>query len=56
IDECSQPDLNKCATPPKGVCHNKPGNYTCSCAKGYKGNGYDCESPTFKKSLISAII
>lgn len=40
IDECSNPDLNKCYPSSKGGrCQNTDGSYTCSCAKGH-GDGY----------------
>ncbi|KAL3730781.1 hypothetical protein ACJRO7_027762 [Eucalyptus globulus] len=35
IDECADPKKNPC----QGKCHNIVGNYTCSCPKGYHGNG-----------------
>ncbi|CAN6583313.1 unnamed protein product [Malus baccata var. baccata] len=35
IDECEVPELNTC----KQKCINKEGNHTCSCHKGYHGDG-----------------
>ena len=35
IDECGDPNLNLCSK----NCINTPGNYTCSCPKGYRGDG-----------------
>ncbi|CBI18949.3 unnamed protein product, partial [Vitis vinifera] len=35
IDECADPKRNECTK----VCINTPGSYTCSCPKGYHGNG-----------------
>ncbi|XP_031375261.1 putative wall-associated receptor kinase-like 16 isoform X2 [Punica granatum] len=35
IDECANPEDNQC----EKVCHNTPGNYTCSCPSGYHGDG-----------------
>ncbi|XP_048129438.1 wall-associated receptor kinase 2-like [Rhodamnia argentea] len=35
IDECVDPEKNPC----KGICHNVEGSYTCSCPKGYHGDG-----------------
>ncbi|KAL3752643.1 hypothetical protein ACJRO7_000105 [Eucalyptus globulus] len=35
IDECADPTINPC----EGKCHNIEGSYTCSCPKGYHGNG-----------------
>ncbi|KAJ9146239.1 hypothetical protein P3X46_028529 [Hevea brasiliensis] len=35
IDECAIPSLNLCTH----SCKNTPGNYTCYCPKGYKGDG-----------------
>ncbi|KAB5568536.1 hypothetical protein DKX38_002329 [Salix brachista] len=35
VDECEDPNLNKCLK----KCQNTIGNYTCSCPKGYHGDG-----------------
>ncbi|XP_048131317.1 putative wall-associated receptor kinase-like 16 [Rhodamnia argentea] len=35
IDECGDPAKNPC----DGICHNVEGSYTCSCRKGYHGDG-----------------
>ncbi|XP_059631718.1 putative wall-associated receptor kinase-like 16 [Cornus florida] len=35
INECLSPELNMCTN----VCHNTEGNFTCSCPKGYHGDG-----------------
>lgn len=39
------PDINECADPracgTNAVCHNTPGNYTCSCQEGFVGNPFD---------------
>ncbi|XP_056167893.1 putative wall-associated receptor kinase-like 16 [Syzygium oleosum] len=35
IDECADPEMNQC----EQICHNVIGNYTCSCLKGYHGDG-----------------
>ncbi|XP_030474801.1 putative wall-associated receptor kinase-like 16 [Syzygium oleosum] len=35
IDECADPEMNQC----EKICHNVIGNYTCSCPKGYHGDG-----------------
>ncbi|KAH9318606.1 hypothetical protein KI387_020375 [Taxus chinensis] len=58
VDECNRPDLNLCAKPSKGgICQNSEGSYNCSCAKGYKGDGFQCESSTSSKNyLIPATI
>lgn len=37
IDECAHP--NACGT--NALCHNIPGNYTCSCPEGFVGNPFD---------------
>ncbi|KAA8546476.1 hypothetical protein F0562_002785 [Nyssa sinensis] len=37
INECQNTTLNPCTIPK--LCHNTDGNYTCSCPKGYHGNG-----------------
>lgn len=36
INECNQPG----ACGHNAVCHNTPGNYTCSCLDGFGGNPY----------------
>ena len=35
IDECSNPGMHQC----ERICNNIPGNYTCSCPRGYHGDG-----------------
>ena len=35
VDECKDPKLHLC----EKVCVNTVGNYTCSCPKGYHGDG-----------------
>lgn len=35
LDECHDPSLNVCTD----ICINGVGNYTCSCPKGYNGDG-----------------
>lgn len=35
VNECEIPSLNKCTD----ICLNTAGNYTCSCPKGYHGDG-----------------
>ncbi|KAJ8771713.1 hypothetical protein K2173_026890 [Erythroxylum novogranatense] len=37
IKECQKPELNDCIY--QELCHNTLGNYTCSCPKGYHGDG-----------------
>lgn len=35
-------DINECESKPcdaHGICTNIPGNFTCSCKKGYEGDG-----------------
>lgn len=38
IDECSNPDLNKC----DHVCSNTVGSFKCLCHHGYRWNGSQC--------------
>ncbi len=35
IKECEDPSLNDCV----GKCIDVPGNYTCHCPQGYRGDG-----------------
>ncbi|KAH9307589.1 hypothetical protein KI387_035500 [Taxus chinensis] len=58
VDGFSRTDLNLCAEPSKGgICQNSPGSYNCSCAKGCKGDGFQCELNSISKnSLIPATI
>ncbi|KAJ8771666.1 hypothetical protein K2173_026843 [Erythroxylum novogranatense] len=37
IKECEKPELNDCIY--QELCHDTPGNYTCSCPEGYHGDG-----------------
>ena len=38
IDECSE--AGSCGV--NAVCNNNYGSYSCTCAKGYYGNGFTC--------------
>ncbi|KAF2291280.1 hypothetical protein GH714_022222 [Hevea brasiliensis] len=53
VNECEIPNLNKCTN----ICWNTVGNYTCSCPKGYHGDGRSdgtgCSSTT--KTSIGVI-
>ncbi|KAH6759362.1 hypothetical protein C2S51_019597 [Perilla frutescens var. frutescens] len=49
IDECADAALNKCLK--REYCTNTEGNYTCSCPKGYSGNGRDDESCMKKQDM-----
>lgn len=43
VERCS--DVDECAGSPCGahaVCTNLPGGFTCACAPGFRGNGYNC--------------
>ncbi|KAL5728321.1 hypothetical protein ACHQM5_001419 [Ranunculus cassubicifolius] len=52
IDECL-PKYGE-MYPCKGTCKNKPGNYTCSCAFGYEGDGKEgCNLKTSTIILIA---
>ncbi|CAN6721485.1 unnamed protein product [Malus baccata var. baccata] len=56
IDECKVPELNTC----KQKCINTEGNHTCSCHKGYHGDGRkDGEGctpdPTFVVQIVVGI-
>ena len=47
INECKNGQLTKCdenaiCTNTVGVLRNNPFGYTCTCADGYEGNGYNC--------------
>ncbi|KAH9289305.1 hypothetical protein KI387_033422, partial [Taxus chinensis] len=60
VDECRSTELNLCAEPSKGgVCHNFPGSYNCSCAKGYRGDGFQngtgCQARTSNQGVVPAI-
>ncbi|CAN6583315.1 unnamed protein product [Malus baccata var. baccata] len=53
IDECRFPELNKC----KHNCINIEGNYTCSCHKGYHGDGRkDGEGCTPDRTFVIPIV
>ncbi|KAI4389746.1 hypothetical protein MLD38_001939 [Melastoma candidum] len=53
IDECTDPMLNDCV---KG-CSNTPGNYTCVCPKGYRGDGRRSgDGCTANQSLVLKIV
>ncbi|KAG8433121.1 hypothetical protein GDO86_017420, partial [Hymenochirus boettgeri] len=41
IDECSNPDINKCH--PLATCTNYIGSYSCHCPPGVSGNGFICD-------------
>jgi len=49
---CGNVDINECATNTAGCdthasCSNTPaGSFTCTCNKGYNGNGSICEGTT----------
>ena len=43
IDECFE-ETDTC-NPLRGVCHNFPGFYNCTCADGFFGNGRTCDPP-----------
>jgi len=45
---CVHVDIDECATNKGGCntlasCSNTPGSFTCTCNKGYKGNGITCK-------------
>ncbi|XP_068314169.1 wall-associated receptor kinase 2-like [Pyrus communis] len=53
IDECKDPDLNTC----KEKCINTEGNHTCSCHKGYHGDGRkDGEGCTRDPNFVIPIV
>lgn len=37
IDECANSETSPCVS--KSICINKPGSVSCSCRKGYHGDG-----------------
>jgi len=56
---CGNVDINECAKN-KGGCHtharcrNTPaGSFTCTCNKGYKGNGFTCKGMLAAKAGLS---
>ncbi|XP_059453792.1 wall-associated receptor kinase 2-like [Corylus avellana] len=57
IDECIDPTLNNCKTK---SCFNIEGNYTCSCPKGYHGDGrkdgQDCAADPAPVAKIPIVI
>ncbi|KAJ6709270.1 WALL-ASSOCIATED RECEPTOR KINASE-LIKE 21 [Salix koriyanagi] len=53
VDECEDPNLNKCLK----KCQNTNGNYTCSCPKGYHGDGRkDGEGCSADQLLVVKIV
>ena len=49
LNYCSPVDVNECESDShncseNGMCLNFPGGYTCSCAAGYTGDGFNCTS------------
>ncbi|KAJ6709292.1 WALL-ASSOCIATED RECEPTOR KINASE-LIKE 21 [Salix koriyanagi] len=53
VDECKDSNLNKCLK----KCHNSNGNYTCSCPKGYHGDGRkDGEGCSADQLLVVKIV
>ncbi|KAF5749078.1 hypothetical protein HS088_TW04G01040 [Tripterygium wilfordii] len=52
IDECEDQTLNDC----ERICTNTVGNYTCSCPKGYHGDGRKAGNGcTMNRSLVIPI-
>nr|GEU51429.1 wall-associated receptor kinase 2-like [Tanacetum cinerariifolium] len=52
IDECKDPEIYACY----GICKNTPGNYTCTCKKGYSGDAWiqgGCQRKPFQTLLFS---
>jgi len=56
---CLHVDIDECATNNGGCnthasCSNTPaGSFTCTCNKGYKGNGLTCKGMSASKAGLS---
>ena len=50
------PDVNECGAVDNchlnAVCTNIVGSYTCDCAEGFTGNGYDCLGNIFDQDAF----
>ena len=63
IDECASPETNECDT--NAECSNTEGSYTCSCRKGYTGDGKNCAgnffflfyfAPALKSAIVVSLV
>ena len=44
VDECANSTLNNCHA--DAICTNNNGSFTCTCVRGYNGDGVTCSGST----------
>ncbi|XLR32599.1 hypothetical protein HN51_052549 [Arachis hypogaea] len=54
VDECKNKEWNDCYS--RAICKNVPGNYTCSCPKGYHGDGRENGTKCRRQSRTQFIL